>query len=163
MRSGHQSKPRLRTVLSSFVVAAFMVGGAACTPVIEQRGNLPDGDKLASVKPGLSREMVAGMLGSPSSKATFGAETGEETWYYIATRIETLAFYEPRVLEQQVIAVAFGKDGTVKSVRRYGLDDAREIELVDRTTPTGGRELTLLQQLVGNLGRFPAGKSQEGF
>ena len=163
MRSGHITEPRLRAVMFSLVVAAFMVGGAACTPVIGQRGNLPDGDVLASVKPGLSQDMVASMLGSPSSTATFGAETGEETWYYIATRIETLAFYEPTVLEQLVVAVAFGKDGTVKSVRRYGLDDAREIALVDRTTPTGGRELTLLQQLVGNLGRFPAREAQEGF
>ena len=162
MRSGPISKPRLRTVLFSFVVAAFMVGGAACTPVIEQRGNLPDGDVLARVKPGLSRAKVAEILGSPSSAATFGAETGEETWYYIATRIETLAFYEPTVLEQQVIAVAFDKNGTVKSVRRYGLDDAREFELVDRTTPTRGRELTLLQQLLGNIGRFPTRGTEGG-
>ena len=159
MRSRPKSKPRLRAVLYSFFAAAFMVGGAACTPAIEQRGNLLDVDKLASVEPGLSQDDVQDMLGSPSSKATFG----EETWYYIATRIETLAFYEPVVLEQQVVAVAFDKDGTVESVRRYGLDDARAIELVDRTTPTGGRRLTLLQQLLGNLGRFPAQQSEGGY
>jgi hypothetical protein len=34
------------------------------------------------------------------------------------------------------------------------LDDAQQIVPVDDTTPTLGRELGLLQQLLGNIGRF---------
>jgi hypothetical protein len=32
--------------------------------------------------------------------------------------------------------------------------DAQEISPVARVTPTEGRDLTLLQQLFGNIGRF---------
>ncbi len=142
---------RFRTVLRSLAATAVVVAVAACAPIVDHRGNLPDQYVLQEIKPGTtSRDDVANMLGSPSSVATFG----EETWYYISTETERLAFYEPEVLDQQVVAIAFDSAGLVKSVRRYGLDDAREIELVERKTRTGGKKLTILQQLIGNLGRF---------
>ncbi len=49
----------------------------------------------------------------------------------------------------------------VTSVRRYGLGDARSIEPVERSTSTGGKKLTILQQLVGNIGRFTGGGQAE--
>ena len=52
------------------------------------------------------------------------------------------------------VAIDFDSAGRVSDVRRYGLDDGREIQPVDRATPTKGREVTLLQQLFGNIGRF---------
>ena len=61
---------------------------------------------------------------------------------------------EPDILDQKVVAISFDDAGRVKNIRTYGLEDAREIEPVARTTPTGGREITVLEQLVGNLGRF---------
>jgi hypothetical protein len=39
------------------------------------------------------------------------------------------------------------------------MDDARQIEMVDRRTPTAGNELGFLRQIFGNLGRFDAGKA----
>ena len=38
----------------------------------------------------------------------------------------------------------------------YGMEDGRVIDLETRTTPTLGRELTILEQLLGNLGTIPA-------
>ena len=90
------------------------------------------------------------MLGSPSSIATFG----EEVWYYISSQTETIAFYEPEIIDQKVVAITFDSTGKVKTIRTYGLEDAQDIEPVARTTPTGGRAITVLEQLVGNLGRF---------
>ena len=37
---------------------------------------------------------------------------------------------------------------------RYSKDDLREVGMVDRTTPTAGKDLSVLDQLIGNLGRF---------
>ena len=42
-------------------------------------------------------------------------------------------------------------------IKYYGLEEGKIISYVDRTTPTRGRELTVLQQLFGNLGRLGAG------
>ena len=45
----------------------------------------------------------------------------------------------------------------VDNLKYYGLEEGKIISYVDRTTPTRGRELTVLQQLFGNLGRLGAG------
>lgn len=123
----------------------------ACAPNIVQRGNLPAPELLTKIQPGAqTRNQVADLLGSPSSVATFG----EEVWYYISSQTETVAFYEPEITEQQVVAITFDDAGKVKTIRTYGLEDAQKIEPVARITPTGGRQITILEQLVGNLGRF---------
>ena len=141
----------MKPVILSIVSAVMIVTASACAPNIATRGNLPDPDKLAEIIPGeASRDDVAALLGSPSSAATFG----DETWYYIATRVETVAFNEPEVIDQQVVAIKFGEDGLVTAIDTYGLDDARAVEIVERVTPTSGREVTILQQLLGNVGRF---------
>ena len=149
---------RFRTVPRILAAIAAVVALAACTATIDHRGNLPDPLVLQEIQPGAtSRDEVATMLGSPSSVAAFG----EETWYYISTETERIAFYEPEVLDQQVVAIAFDSAGVVKSIRHFGPEDAREIELVDRKTRTGGRKLTFIQQLIGNLGRFTGNQPVE--
>ncbi len=134
------------------VIAAL---AAACTGVIDQRGNLPDAYLLAELEPGkATRQDVSRKLGSPSSVAAFG----DETWYYVASRTTRFAFYKPKLVDQKVVAIAFDKSGLIKSVEHYGLDDAREIDPVGRVTPTSGKKLTIIQQLFENIGRF-AGSS----
>ena len=143
---------RARRCISATALVLVLV---ACAPITNQRGNLPDPDLLSQIEPGAqSRDDIANLLGSPTNIASFGSET----WYYISTQTETIAFYEPEVVDQRIVAIAFDDDGMVASVRTYGLDDARDIEPVARVTPTGGREMTFLEQLLGNIGRF-AGKT----
>jgi len=124
---------------------------AACAPRVATHGNLPDPDKLAEIVPGkVAKDQVVEILGSPSSIAAFN----EETWYYISERQETTAFLAPDVTDRKVITIRFDKKGTVTSVDTRGLDEARVIQPVDRKTPTAGNEITIIQQLLGNLGRF---------
>ncbi len=147
----------MKPVILYIVCAVMLVAASACAPNVATRGNLPDPDKLAEIVPGeATRDDVATLLGSPLSAATFG----EEIWYYIAARIETVAFNEPEVIDQQVVAIRFSEDGLVTAIDTYGLDDARAVEIVDRVTATSGKEVKILQQLLGNVGRF-AGKDSE--
>ena len=90
------------------------------------------------------------MFGSPSSVSTFG----NENWYYISERTETTAFYAPEVVDRKVVVISFDDKGVVRDFASLGLEDGRIIELVERKTPTAGNEITFLQQLFGNLGRF---------
>jgi outer membrane protein assembly factor BamE (lipoprotein component of BamABCDE complex) len=124
---------------------------SACTGRVDTRGNLADPEVVSQITPGEStRGTVEDLLGSPTTVATFN----DSTWYYIGRRTERFAFFRPEVLEQQVVAIHFDQAGTVDNVKLYGPEDAKEVELVERTTPTAGKELTVLQQLFGNLGRF---------
>ncbi len=134
--------------LVAFVVVLV---GAACESRLDTRGNLPDPERLAEIRAGQhTREEVSEILGSPSSVAVFD----QETWYYISKRTETVAFFEPEVNQRQVIILRFDDQGVVTEVTSLGLEDGHVIEPVDRVTPTAGNELTLIEQLVGNLGRF---------
>ncbi len=120
-------------------------------PRIETTGNLPDPERLAEISDGgFSREEVAEILGSPSSVAVLEGEV----WYYVSRRTETLAFFEPEVSDQQVVIIRFDKKGMVAQVQKLGLEQARTIIPAERETPTAGNELTLFDQLIGNLGRF---------
>jgi outer membrane protein assembly factor BamE (lipoprotein component of BamABCDE complex) len=130
---------------------ALAVWLAGCSTFVDQRGNLPDAERLAQVQPGVStREQVQQLLGTPSSTSTFD----DSTWYYISKKTEQWAFLAPETLEQTVIAIDFDPDGRVRDIRRRGLDDAKEVAMVDRATPTPGKTLGFFEQLFGNLGKF---------
>lgn len=137
----------LRPVLAVALAAA----GAACTPIIEVRGNNPPPDQLAQVKVGAStREDVQALLGTPSNITPFG----EETWHYISAITQREAFFEPEVLERKVVTVVFDRAGMVRAIDNRGLEDGKDVIPNSRETPTAGKELTVLQQLMGNVGRF---------
>ena len=147
-----------RTLLAAVGLTLALVAGA-CTARIDQRGNKPDEDQVVLINPGVDdKNRVAELIGTPSSISTFN----DRTWYYISKRTETLAFFDPEVVDQEVLAISFDDNGVVDNMRIYGPEDGRTIAYVDRTTPTEGNELTLMQQLLGNLGRFnPEGDSRQ--
>jgi outer membrane protein assembly factor BamE (lipoprotein component of BamABCDE complex) len=139
---------RFRLLLGLFCLAG---AGAACTPTIDQRGNLPDEEKLATIRPGItSKETVAQVLGTPSSTSTFD----DKTWYYISKRTEQVAFFEPTLLDQQVVVIDFDDSNLVADIRRMGMADRRDVTPVARATPAPGKEMTIMEQLLGNVGRF---------
>ena len=146
---------RLSLVPIVLAVGAAVLGFGACTARIDTRGNLPDPDQIAQIKPGESnRSDVSQILGSPSTISNFD----NEAWYYISNRTETTAFFEPKVEDRKILIVRFDKSGQVAALETRGLEAGKEIEPVDRATPTAGNEFTLLQQLFGNLGKFNASK-----
>jgi outer membrane protein assembly factor BamE (lipoprotein component of BamABCDE complex) len=123
----------------------------ACVPQVSNHGYRLDEASLEQIEPGrTSREQVLQLLGSPSSLTTFDGSV----WYYVSQRTERMSFYQEQVVNQDVVAIAFDDQGTVTSVDRHGLDQAHEISLVDRETPTSGSELTVFEQFIGNIGRF---------
>ncbi len=140
-----------RVLLSGSILA--VAGLAACAPIRDVRGYVPDDEKVATVSAGAdTRDSVQEKLGTPSSTATFG----DPTWYYISTEQERYAFFKPDVTKRQILAIQFADDGKVNDIRKYGIQDGQVIALVDRETPSRGKEMTFLQQLFGNMGAMPA-------
>lgn len=130
---------------------AIALACAACAPNVDVRGNLPHNDQLSQVKVGKStRDEVLALFGTPSAITPFGSET----WHYISARTETTAFFEPQVTDRKVVTVVFDARGVVKDFATRGLEDSKAVDPVERETPTAGKEMNLLQQLLGNLGRF---------
>ena len=140
----------LRTILTTFISMIILICGA-CAPTINNHGNFPNPDLVNNVKVGQSnRTEVNKMLGPPSAAATFDTET----WYYIGTQASQKAFLKPTLLDRQILIIHFDKKGIVQKVERLSKDDGRPIRIVTRKTPTSGKELTIIEQLIGNIGRF---------
>jgi outer membrane protein assembly factor BamE (lipoprotein component of BamABCDE complex) len=132
-------------------LACGLVLTASCGPVVRTRGQMVQDHRLGEIVPGTTTaEEVLATLGSPSTTATFQ----DGVWYYIGQRMEQRAFFRPEVADRRVVQITFDADGVVEEVRELTLDDAREVELVERETPTLGRRMTVMEQLVGNLRRF---------
>ncbi len=140
-------------------VALAAASSAGCVAVVDQRGNLPDADKVAQIRPGATtRDQVVKILGTPSSTGVFD----DKSWYYISRKTKQIAFFNADVLDQQVYVVNFDGTGVVHSVDRKELKDGRDIEPAPGATPAPGRELTFLEQVLGNIGRFNKSPSSKG-
>lgn len=147
------SRSAKRVCRTAFLVAAIAALLSACSGNIRVHGNMPEPETVAEIRTGAyGRDDVAQLLGSPSAVSTFE----DARWYYIGQKTKQLAFLKPDILERRVLVVSFDDNGRVNSTRTFTLEDGRVIDPVSRETPTEGRELTLLQQLFGNIGRFPA-------
>jgi outer membrane protein assembly factor BamE (lipoprotein component of BamABCDE complex) len=138
-------------LLCRAALAALALALGACSIPIDQRGNLPEKSALAQIQPGVSdKATVTRLIGSPSSIATFD----DTTWYYISQKSKSIAFFKPDLLDQEVVAIDFGKDGLVRDVRHRGMQDAQLITPNPNATPAPGREFSFIEQLIGNFGKF---------
>jgi outer membrane protein assembly factor BamE (lipoprotein component of BamABCDE complex) len=150
-----------------FVTASALVLGA-CTPMTTYSGFQVVESNPADVKVGEdTKSTVLAKLGSPSATSlteSKAARPGEEIgavgpldsnlWFYMSQVTDRVAFYKPRVAKRDVVAVSFNADSDqVASVNSYTLEDGKVIAFNGRETPTRGREITILEQLLGNVGQ----------
>lgn len=159
LKAAKPAGPRTPVRGAAVVLAMFFgLGLGACEQTVNVRGNMPLDEDLARLSPGVhTRNDVARLLGSPSTVSAFQ----DSKWYYIGQKTTEFAFFAPEVLERKVVVVSFDESGTLAETEMFDLADGKDIDPVDRETPTEGRELTFFQQIFGNIGRF-SGKDEEG-
>ncbi|HJV43825.1 outer membrane protein assembly factor BamE [Caulobacter sp.] len=140
-----------RPAVFAAAVLALASATSACTPLTSYSGFQAIEAKPADMKVGEdSKSTLMEKLGSPSAVSTFDPNT----WYYISQTTDRVAFYMPRVIKRDVVAIKFNQaDEKVASVNTYTLKDGKVIAYNGRETPTRGREMTILEQLLGNVGR----------
>jgi outer membrane protein assembly factor BamE (lipoprotein component of BamABCDE complex) len=132
--------------------AALAVAGlSACAPIASMNGFVAVDAKPQDTKVGEdTRSTVLAKLGSPSAVATFDPNV----WYYISQTSEKVAYLRPQLKSRTVTVIAFDK-GTEKvtTVKTLGLGDGYQVAYDTRETPTRGRQLSALEQLLGTIGR----------
>ena len=123
---------------------------AACSPVSSYQGFQVVDVRPADVKVGQdTRSTVLDKLGSPTVTSTFD----KDTWFYVGQIRSQTSFYLPKTIKRDVVAISFDHETQqVKSVNSYTLQDGRVIAYNTRETPTRGREMTALEQLIGAIG-----------
>lgn len=123
----------------------------ACSPKVAEHGRPDLLVRAGDIIPAQTTEReVEQMLGTPAARSQFG----ERTWYYFGSQMETVAFLEPEITSQEALRITFDEMGTVKEVQHYNEDQAEDIQISERVTPTAGQKLGFFEQLLGNIGRF---------
>jgi outer membrane protein assembly factor BamE (lipoprotein component of BamABCDE complex) len=149
---GHSWRRRGRCAVAGFLLAAMGLALVACDTPVRIRGHVADPESIEAIKAGeYTQDDVLALLGTPSTVSTFD----ERKWYYIGHKWTKFAFQHPEIIERSVLVLSFDDTGYVSNKQIFSLADGREIEPIDRETPTEGRDFTVMQQLLGNLGRLP--------
>lgn len=131
------------------VVAAALAAGA-CTPTVAYNGFQARDEKPSSMKVGEdTKSTVLSKLGSPSSRSAFG----DDTWFYISQISSKSSYHKAQIDKRDVVEIGFDKDEKVAAVKTYTLKDGFKIAYDTRATPTRGRQLNWVEQILGTVGR----------
>ena len=148
----------LRSKLLIAVLSATALT-AACAPVVGQNGFQAIDAKPADIVAGTdTKQTVLTKLGTPSTTSTFERDN---VWYYISQVTEKYTYNRPHVTQRSVTEITFNDAGQVSGVNSLGLEDGRIVDMNGRETPTRGRQLTILEQLLGNVGRGQLPRTDE--
>ena len=143
--------------ISAILVVASLVNG--CAQPVELHGNRINTKSLKEIIPGTSTEKdVLKILGTPVIKQEYGAQN----WIYIKSKSQKTVFSGKKLLERTVVRISFNEKGIATSVKTIPNNQRISIDFAKRKTPTAGQEITILQQLIGNFGRFE-NKNDQGF
>lgn len=145
------SRTAFAVVAAGLLIPAVAASLSACTPITSYSGFQAIESDPKDVKIGTdTKSTVRGRLGSPSATGTFDPNT----WFYMNQQKSRVAFKQPEVISRNITAITFNKDSElVESVNSYTLKDGKVVAFNGRETPTRGRELTILEQILGNVGR----------
>ena len=143
--------PRLSVSPLLAVTLAAGVALTACAPTRAVNGYQAIDRQPKDVKVGMdTKSTVLDQLGSPSAQSTFDPNT----WYYVTQITAGIGYHKPRVTRRIIVAISFDKESEkVTKVDNYSLKDGKVLAFNDRETPTRGRELSWVEQLLGNVGR----------
>ena len=141
-------------------LASAALAAAACSPQVSRHGFQPVDVQPADIVVGTdTRDTVRARLGSPSVVSTFEPDA---VWFYISQTTAKYTFNLPEVTQRSVTQITFDEStGRVIGVENLDLEDGRQGAFNRRETPTRGRELTVIEQLLGTLGRRPLPGAEE--
>jgi len=136
-----------RTLALSLLAATIL---SACAPQMAQRGNMLENYQLEEVKAGEhTRSDILRILGSPTTKDPFQ----DDVWYYIGQETAKHGILDPEVVKERIVIVQYDPDGYVGRIADV-VDGRIDVPITRDKTPTYGNDLTVIQQLLGNLGKF---------
>lgn len=151
----HSSLPRL----VALTVAIGVTGCSLFQPPSQLHGNRVDADQLKELTPGIStRADVTALIGSPTQRAPFD----DATWIYISEITRPRIGRTMGIDEQRVVVLNFDGRGVLTGVQTKTDADSLPVAVVERTTPSPGSEVSFMQQLLGNIGKFNAGGASTG-
>lgn len=147
------SSPKKFSFKKSFLLSVGLCLLSSCSVEIEEHGRRIGKDLLNKIVPGSTqKEQVLSILGAPSTENDFG----NSAWFYIASNNRRTALFGDKLVSRSIIKIMFNDKNTVTKITMLSEKDQNSVEHNQEKTPTAGQEIGILQQLLGNIGRFNA-------
>ena len=144
-----------------FVIFALLFATtilSACISRIEKQGHLIDDDQMQAIVVGQSsKQTVLEKLGTPTITSAFDPNK----WIYVSINDKVKAFLAPELEKARSISISFNEQGIVSNISMATQKDFQNIEPNASATPSYGHNMSLMQQILGNFGRFNNAKRQE--
>ena len=147
------NSPKKFSFKKIFLLSVGLCLLTSCSVEIEGHGKRIETDLLDKIVPGSTqKEQVLSILGAPSTKNDFG----NKAWFYIASNNKQTALFGDKLVSRSIIKIMFNDKNTVTKITTLTEKDQNTVEHNQEKTPTAGQEIGILQQLLGNVGRFNA-------
>ena len=142
-------------ILPNILIIIFLT---SCETYVENRGYIFDNEIQEKIVLGMDKLEIINLMGSPSTESN---ENGDR-FYYISNKFLKNGFLKPREIRRTVYVITFDEHEQVANTEEYALKDGKFINYnSDRTIPKG-TELTILQDLFDNVGRYTDSQSIAG-
>tara|TARA_A100001011_G_scaffold250500_1_gene258747 strand:- start:74 stop:532 length:459 start_codon:yes stop_codon:yes gene_type:complete len=139
------------------ILLLFFFISLGCGKIIEHNGVPTDNETLIKLNIGkTTKSQVRKKLGEP----LMIDNQNQVTWIYFSQKIEKVAFFEPKLSSRKVILLSFNNSILIKK-ETFSQVDSKIIEISTKKVISGGRKLTVLQQIFGNIGNFSSQNFQQ--
>ena len=129
---------------------------AACGLENYPSGDLPSQARLNSIQIGDSRDKVLRVLGTPATES-LPLSDGTSFLIYSQNIKTSRAFLDPKEVKRDVYAYYFNTKGILTEQKHLTLADQKVVSYDSDETKITGHDLSLLDQIVQNFGRYNTG------
>ena len=141
-------KPASFALLCGIIVTSTI----GCSEIVSTHGQVLTTNQVDSIQIGVdNKDSVMRRLGSPSTTGTFN----DQRWYYMTSTTSNKPLNPNLLQNRQVLIVDFDEKGLVSAVMRKDEEDAKDVPQVEKTTPTHGQSMGIMDQLLQNIGVAP--------
>jgi len=142
---------RLKSVVALPLTAlAAAAALSACSPITQVQGYQVIDEQPATAKVGEDTlTTVRTRYGTPTMVSTFDPNV----WFYVNQVNDTFGFYRPHIRQRLIVAISFDKTSQkVAAVNTFSEKDGHVIAYNSRETPTRGKQMSVLEQILGTIG-----------
>ncbi|WP_272915888.1 outer membrane protein assembly factor BamE [Aristophania vespae] len=148
----HHAKRMKRSRSALLLTAMLLTSGCAVfEPPPIPRGSLVEKYEYKKLIPGTTtRDDVENLIGSPTVRGTFN----DNAWYYVSLTKNLVPLGFPATDKQSVLVLNFDQSGILRDMHVLKRKDSIQVAMVSDETPTPGTEVSVIQELLGNVGKY---------
>ena len=132
------------------------LGLSACGLEKYPAGDLPTQARLNSIQNGDTKEKVLRVLGTPATES-IALNDGSSFVIYAQNLKESQAFFDPKEIKRDIYVYYFDAEEKLTEQKHLTLADKKDVPYDDSETTVGGKELSVIDQLIQNFGRYNTG------